>query len=197
MPDSKKPVHEQMFPYEGIIKFLCPEPRLQLCPHASIRSPPPGNVKLMWSVGTVLLKRCQLEYRATKFQRPWWRHQMEAFSALLALWAGNSPVPGEFPSQRPETRSFDVFFDQRLNKRMSEQSWGWWFETLSRPLWRHSNAHKHSNSNIRNENFSSQSLEQVRRSLRGWNFFQLETASFGLEICLQRLMLNYSSHTKW
>ena len=39
----------------------------------------------------------------------WWRHQMEAFSALLALCAGNSPVPGEFPSQRPVTRSFDIF----------------------------------------------------------------------------------------
>ena len=32
---------------------------------------------------------------------PWWRHQMETFSALLALFAGNSPVPGEFPAQRP------------------------------------------------------------------------------------------------
>ena len=31
------------------------------------------------------------------------------------------------------------FFNLRLNKRLSKQSWGWWFETLSRPLWRHSN----------------------------------------------------------
>ena len=70
---------------------------------------------------------------------PWCRHQMETFSALLAICAGNSPVPGEFPTQRPVTRSFDVFFDLRLNKRLSKQSWGWWFKTLSRPLWRHSN----------------------------------------------------------
>ena len=69
----------------------------------------------------------------------WWRHQMETFSASLAICAGNSPVPGEFPTQRPVTRSFDVFFDLRLNKRLSKQSWGWWFETLSRPLWRHRN----------------------------------------------------------
>ena len=69
----------------------------------------------------------------------WWRHQMETFSALLALCAGNSPVPGEFPTQRPVTRGFDVFFDLRLNKRLSKQSWGWWFETPSSPLWRHSN----------------------------------------------------------
>ena len=27
----------------------------------------------------------------------WWRHQMETFSALLVLCAGNSPVTGEFP----------------------------------------------------------------------------------------------------
>ena len=40
----------------------------------------------------------------------WWRHQMETFSALLSICAENSPVPGEFPSQRPVTRSFDVFF---------------------------------------------------------------------------------------
>ena len=69
----------------------------------------------------------------------WWRHQMETFSALLAICAGNSPVPGKFPTQRPVTRSFDVFFDLRLNKRLSKQSRGWWFETLSRPLWRHRN----------------------------------------------------------
>ena len=69
----------------------------------------------------------------------WWRHEMETFSALLAICAGNSPVPGEFPTQRPVTRSFDVYFDLRPNKRLSKQSWGWWFETQSRPLWRHRN----------------------------------------------------------
>ena len=69
----------------------------------------------------------------------WWRHQMEPFSALLAIFAVNSPVPGEFPTQRPVTRSCDVFFDLRMNKRLSKQSWGWWFETLSCPLWRQCN----------------------------------------------------------
>ena len=69
----------------------------------------------------------------------WWRHQMETFSALLAFCAGNSPVTGEFPAQRPVPRSFDVFFDLCLNKRLSKQSRGWRFETLSRPLWPHCN----------------------------------------------------------
>ena len=67
----------------------------------------------------------------------WWRHQMETFSALLAICAGNSPVPGEFPAQRPAARSFDVSFDLRPHKRLSKQWWGWWYETLSCPLWRH------------------------------------------------------------
>ena len=67
-----------------------------------------------------------------------WRHQMETFSALLAICAGNSPVTGEV-LQRPVTRSFDVYFYARPNKRLSTQSWRWWFETPLRPLWRHSN----------------------------------------------------------
>ena len=69
----------------------------------------------------------------------WWRHQMETFSALLAIYAGNSTVPGEFPAQRPVTRSFDVFVNLRPNKRLSKQWWGWWFETPSCSLWRHCN----------------------------------------------------------
>ena len=52
---------------------------------------------------------------------------------------GEFTGPGEFPAQRPVTRSFDVFFDLRLNKRLSKQSWGWWFETQSCPLWRQCN----------------------------------------------------------
>ena len=71
---------------------------------------------------------------------PWWRHQMETFSALLALCEGNSPVTGEFPSQRPVTRSLDVFFDLNLNKRLNKQSRRRWFEMSSRSLWWHRNA---------------------------------------------------------
>ena len=69
----------------------------------------------------------------------WWRHQMETFFALLALCAGNLPVTGEFPSQRSMARSFDVFFHLRLNKGLSKQSWGRWFETPSCPFWRQCN----------------------------------------------------------
>ena len=45
---------------------------------------------------------------------------MEAFSTLLTICAGNSPVSGEVPAQRPVTRRFDVFFDLRLNKPLSK-----------------------------------------------------------------------------
>ena len=69
----------------------------------------------------------------------WWRHQMETFSALTGHLFGEFTGPVELPTQRPVTRSFDVFLDLRLNKRLSKQPWGWWFESLSRPLWRHRN----------------------------------------------------------
>ena len=70
----------------------------------------------------------------------WLRHQMETISALLARCAGNSPVTGEFPQQRPVTRGFWYFrFDLRLNKRCGEHSWGWWFDMSSCPLWRRCN----------------------------------------------------------
>ena len=52
---------------------------------------------------------------------------------------GEFTGPGEFPTQRPVTRSFGVFFDLRLNKRLSKQPWGWWFEMISWSLWRHCN----------------------------------------------------------
>ena len=69
------------------------------------------------------------------------RHQMETFSTLLALCVRNSSVTSEFPAQRPVTQSFDVFFDLHLNKRLSKQSWDWWFEMALRSLWHHCNGY--------------------------------------------------------
>ena len=43
------------------------------------------------------------------------------------------------PARRPVTRSFDVFFDLHLNKRLGKQWWGWWFDTPSCSLWGHCN----------------------------------------------------------
>ena len=70
-----------------------------------------------------VLSACTATHRIKQYYHPWkieyipwWRHQMETFSELLALCTGNSPVTGEFHAQRPVTRSFDVFFDLRLNE---------------------------------------------------------------------------------
>ena len=83
---------------------------------------------------------CPRVFSLTKYFLSWWRHPMETFSALLALCVGNSPVIGEFPLQRPMTLSFGVSFDLYLNKRLSKQSWGWWFATpWWHSLWRHRN----------------------------------------------------------
>ena len=84
--------------------------------------------------------------RTTRFVRgkspdlpSWWRHLMETFSALLVLCAGNSPVTGKFPWQRLMTRSFHIFLDMCLDKRLNKR-WGrWWFDSPSRSLWRHCN----------------------------------------------------------
>ena len=71
---------------------------------------------------------------------PWWRHQMEAFSALLTLCVGNPSLTRGFPSKRPVTQSFDVFFGIRLNKQLNKQSRCRWFETSWRSLWCNCNA---------------------------------------------------------
>ena len=93
----------------------------------------------LWSAGDDIGFNSFIAQESTAGLLTTWRHQMEAFSALLALCAGNSPVTGEFPAQRPVTRGFDVFFDLCLNKRLSKQSWGWWFQMPLRSLWRHCN----------------------------------------------------------
>ena len=101
----------------------------------------PGNgINILVSAWCLVYLARQSATMMTSASMPWWRHQMETFSALLAPCVWNSPVTGEFPSQRPVTRSFDVFFYLCLNKRLSKQSWGRWFETLPCPLWRHCNA---------------------------------------------------------
>ena len=91
-----------------------------------------------------------------KMRATWWRHQMETFSALLVICAGNSPATGEFPAQRPMTRSFDVFFDLDLYKWLNKQWWGWWFKKPSCPLWRHCNDRP-----LPNHNKTQQSMDRL------------------------------------
>ena len=72
-----------------------------------------------------------------------WRHQMEKKFRVTGHLCGEFTDHRWIPAQKPVTRSFDVFFGLRLNKRLSKQSLGWWFETPSRPLWRYCNVVSH------------------------------------------------------
>ena len=67
---------------------------------------------------------------------------------VTGAFCGELSVTGEFPSQRPMTRSFDVFFDLRLNKQFSKQSWGWLLETPSRVFLRHCNVSNKENTRM-------------------------------------------------
>ena len=87
-----------------------------------------GTISLASSLLVYIIGACMIQHFA-RFSSTvdivsWWHHQMETSPV-------NSPHKGQ--------RSFHVFFDLRLNKRLSKQSWGWWFDTLSRPLWRYCN----------------------------------------------------------
>ena len=119
-----------------------------------------------WSIGgwlcfteTIQWTTVYVWSNLTWLAKSWWLHQMETFSALLALCAENSPVTGEFPPHRPETLGFDVFFDLRLNKRLSKQSRRRLFETPSPPLWRHCN--------VRSVSVSSSIRNTLNRGLHG------------------------------
>ena len=115
--------------------------RTCLCQYPSIWRPSDGSRENISSLGIVISLWEYLdtasEMITLKELPPRWCHQMETIPALLALCWGNSPVSGEFPTQRPVTRSFDVFFDLRLNKWLSKHSRRRWFKTPSRSLWRH------------------------------------------------------------
>ena len=98
--------------------------------------PPDGDISTL-ALFTPATYACRmLLSKSAIAESTWWRHQMETFSALLALCVGNSPITGEFPTQRPVTH---VFFDLHLNKRLGKQSWSWWFESHLCSLWRHRN----------------------------------------------------------
>ena len=91
-----------------------------------------GKYTYQWSLGFesyLKFSNALLYHTWSTFvqNKSWWRHQMETFSVWLAYCEGNSLVTGEFPSQRPVTRSFDVFFDLHPNKRLSEPSRRRWF----------------------------------------------------------------------
>ena len=94
-----------------------------------------------------MAKSCLLmawQHKEAGHQQAWYRPSMMTLSNGT-IFRVTGPLCGEFtglrwiPAQRPVMRSFDVFFDLRVNKQLSKQSWGWWFKTLSCSLLRHRN----------------------------------------------------------
>ena len=69
----------------------------------------------------------------------WWLHQMETFSALLAISCREFTGCRWIPFTKASNEEPCCFFDLRLNKRLSKQSRHRWFETPSCSLWRHFN----------------------------------------------------------
>ena len=78
--------------------------------------------KFHFNMSSAILPQFYSSRGWVKGNSSWWRHQMVTFSALLALCAGNSPVAGEFPAQRPVTRSFNVIFELRLRKGYNREA---------------------------------------------------------------------------
>ena len=91
--------------------------------------------------------QCIFRYHILKCHFPMMTSSKGNIFRVTGPLCGEFTGPGEFPAQRPVTWSFDVFFDLRLNKRLSKQPWGWWFETPSWSFWRHRNANKQKNVN--------------------------------------------------
>ena len=123
---------------------------------------------------------------------------METFSALPAIGAGNSPLPGEFPAQSPETRSYDVFFDLRLNKRLCKQSWGWWFEMLLRPLWGHCNVIGMCSAGVSSDVIDALPSQLIyRQQAAAVPVFSWQTIDYnpsGLNNCFQAITIATTNH---
>ena len=123
--------------------FLFP-PRISNCCRLSVRIMKWISTRLAtsrWHSVKKCRQHCFSTGKATNHNlNPWWRHQMETFSALLAFCAGNVPVTGEFPHKGQWCGALVFSLICALNKRLSKQSWGWWFGAPSRSIWRHCNA---------------------------------------------------------
>ena len=126
----------------------------------------------------------------TDSKQTWRRHQRETFSALLAICAGNSPGP--------VTRSFDVFFDLRPNKRQSKQSRGWWLETPWRPLWRHSNVFVWPIACMAADDLNNKGIHHAKwrvlvfHNFNDWNYFSVEIMAANEKKCIFFSYLEYT-----
>ena len=114
----KWPVTRKMFPFDDVIMHLTADAiEAKLCPTS------PWN----------LLRRGQIIGHHDGVIK--WKHFPRNWPFVRGIHRSRW-IPH---THRSVTRSFDVFFDVCLNKRLSKQPWGWWFETPSWSLWRQCN----------------------------------------------------------
>ena len=106
---------------------------------------------------------------------------------VTGLFEGSSPTTGGLPSQMPVTRSFDVFFDLRLNTR------------LSKTWWRH-RTHYHvtvmlSRNRKSIRRFNTVEFNKIQICIRVLSFSKLiSTKMVNLIISLVNIPLNHKSH---
>ena len=146
-----------------------------------------------YKVGVITLVSILIKLSLARYS--WWRHQMERnIFRVTGPLCGEFTGPGEFPSQRPVTRSFDVFFDLRLNKRLSKQPWGWWFETPPWSLWRQCYVYPHIFIRLHKASPKFESGSSARVTI--WGFvYQKQVSSTGKSNCfppmaLQKILIN-------
>ena len=91
--------------------------------------------QIMWNLWYCLSRingPCFLWYHDDAIK---WKHFPRNWPFVRGIH--RSPVNSPHKGQWRGALMFSFFF--YLNKRLGKQSWGWWFETLSRSLWRHCN----------------------------------------------------------
>ena len=121
----------------------------------------------------ISIKRIMIHYGIYHDDVIKWKHFPHYWPFVGGGGIHRSPVPGEFPAQRPVTRSLMFFFDLRLNKRLGKEWWCWWFEMPSRPLWRHcnyGNKNQHILDIMHNLNFGD--IGDDRRANMDWRRMQ-------------------------
>ena len=143
----KWPVTQKMFPCGDVILVMSlywSGPRnAAIYREISLGTSVSEGMVLVWLAMTSSESLTKLAMKkAAPFNISWWRHQMKTFSALLAFCAGNSPVTGEFPSQRPVTRSFDFFLWSAPKQTLVQTIETPVIETPSCSLWCHCNGHR-------------------------------------------------------
>ena len=101
----------------------------------------------------------------------------------------------QLSSQRPVTRSFDVFFDLRLNKRLGKQSWGWWSETPSRSLWRHCNVQ--CGAYGRYGWLINECLAEAKKAMLATNYFSMLLTNNTTPVCIVSMYYTMCDHNMY